>query len=60
MFTIVTIISLADTSGQIEIDQYMVTCVINICHIVALCGLTPVVVDNAKQSKSSRIRIAKA
>ena len=59
MFTIETIISIADTSGQIEIDQYMVTCVINICHIVALCGLTPVVVDNAKKSELTRIRIRK-
>ena len=35
----------------------MITCVINICHIVALCRLTSVVVDNAKKSELARIRI---
>ena len=32
-------------------DTIMITCVINICHIVALCCLTPVVIDNAKKPK---------
>ena len=48
-----------DCSRQ-QIKISMMTCVINICHVVALCGLTPVVVDNAKKSELSRIRIAKA
>ena len=38
-------------------EMSMITCVINICHIVALCRLTSVVVDNAKKSELARIRI---
>ena len=45
------------TSGQTNIS--FITCVINVCHIVALCRLAPVVVNNAEKSELARIKINK-